>query len=272
MSSPLEEDPEAPSSPDPFGDSASIFTTTSPPPSQPHRTIPSLRSISDSKTIPHSPNPLAPLNAARRPGPSQVPFASKSGTGGLPKDVQAKLQAFQASRRGAPPAAMVGGAPTLQTGVPQVVGPAMSPIGAPFSPAGGMTGTPGGRPAAPQSWTSAPAIAGRMGPPKMSLMERRRMQGFPGGLPPAPGAVPPGALGGGSPITNGGTGAAPTDGVQGSLFDKYSEYVDAKTGSLKFAGKAVLHSKGVDFSSGSSFRAIMEQCTKLNPRPRAEQE
>ncbi|CUS08937.1 unnamed protein product [Tuber aestivum] len=267
MSSPLEEDhPETPSSPDPFGDSASIFTTTSPP-SQPRRTIPSFRSISDSQTTAQSSNPLAPLNAARRPGPPQVPFASMqsvgSGTGGLPKDVHARLQAFQASRRGAPSAAMSGGTPTLQTKVSPVIGPAMSPTGAPFSPAGGMPGSPGGRPAAPQNWISAPAMAGRVGPPRMSLMERRRIQGFPGALPPAPGAVPPGPLGGGNPVANGGTGAAPTDGVQGSLFDKYSEYVDAKTGSLKFAGKAVLHSKGVDFSSGSSFSISLEELDQL---------
>jgi len=186
-----------------------------------------------------------------------------SGTGGLPKDVQARLQAFQASRRGAPPAAKSGGTPTLQTGVSPIVGSAMSPTGTPFSPAGGMTGKPGGRPVAPQNWTSAPAITGRMGPPKMSLMERRRKQGFPGGLPPAPGAVSPGPLSGGNPVTNGSSGAAPTDGVQGSLFDKYSEYVDAKTGSLRFAGKAVLHSKGVDFSSGSSFSISLEELDQL---------
>ncbi|RPB06189.1 hypothetical protein L873DRAFT_1576700, partial [Choiromyces venosus 120613-1] len=253
MSSPLEDDPETPSSPDPFGDSVSIFATTASPPAQTHRTIPSLRSISDPQATTQSPNPLGPLNAARRPGPSQVPFASmqsvKSGAGGLPKDVQARLQAFQASRRGAPPAAMGGGTPTLQTGV--------------SSPAGGMAGRPGGRPVAPQNWASAPAIVGRMGTPKMSLMERRRKQGFPGNLPPVPGAVPPGSPGGGNPVTNGGNGAAPIDGVQGSLFDKYSEYVDAKTGSLKFAGKAVLHSKGVDFSSGSSFSISLEELDQL---------
>lgn len=58
---------------------------------------------------------------------------------------------------------------------------------------------------------------------------------------------------------NGGMNGRPTGDGKGSLFDKYSEYVDAKTGSLKFAGKAVLHSKGVDFSSGSSFSISLDE-------------
>ncbi|ODV79272.1 kinase-like protein, partial [Suhomyces tanzawaensis NRRL Y-17324] len=42
------------------------------------------------------------------------------------------------------------------------------------------------------------------------------------------------------------------------LFANYSKYVDIKSGQLNFAGKASLHSKGVDFSSGSSFRISLE--------------
>lgn len=43
------------------------------------------------------------------------------------------------------------------------------------------------------------------------------------------------------------------------LFANYSKYVDVKSGSLNFAGKASLHSKGVDFSSGSSFRISLDE-------------
>ncbi|CAX43099.1 MAP kinase kinase, putative [Candida dubliniensis CD36] len=43
------------------------------------------------------------------------------------------------------------------------------------------------------------------------------------------------------------------------LFANYSEYVDIKSGQLNFAGKASLHSKGVDFSSGSSFRVSLDE-------------
>ncbi|KAG7810908.1 hypothetical protein KL921_002536 [Ogataea angusta] len=38
------------------------------------------------------------------------------------------------------------------------------------------------------------------------------------------------------------------------MFANYAKYVDIKSGSLNFAGKASVHSKGVDFSNGSSFR------------------
>lgn len=43
------------------------------------------------------------------------------------------------------------------------------------------------------------------------------------------------------------------------LFANYSKYVDIKSGLLNFAGKASLHSKGVDFSSGSSFRISLDE-------------
>ncbi|KAH3668977.1 hypothetical protein OGAPHI_002732 [Ogataea philodendri] len=38
------------------------------------------------------------------------------------------------------------------------------------------------------------------------------------------------------------------------MFANYAKYVDIKSGSLNFAGKASVHSKGIDFSNGSSFR------------------
>lgn len=43
------------------------------------------------------------------------------------------------------------------------------------------------------------------------------------------------------------------------LFANYSKYVDIKSGSLNFAGKASLHSEGVDFLSGSSFRISLDE-------------
>lgn len=41
-------------------------------------------------------------------------------------------------------------------------------------------------------------------------------------------------------------------------FTSYAKYIDVKSGSLNFAGKASLHSKGIDFSNGSSFRISMD--------------
>ena len=51
---------------------------------------------------------------------------------------------------------------------------------------------------------------------------------------------------------------------QGSLFNKYADYVDAKTGTLKFTGKAILHGQGVDFSSGSSFNISLDEIDKVD--------
>lgn len=41
-------------------------------------------------------------------------------------------------------------------------------------------------------------------------------------------------------------------------FTPFAKYVDIKSGSLNFAGKASLHSTGIDFSNGSSFRISMD--------------
>lgn len=48
------------------------------------------------------------------------------------------------------------------------------------------------------------------------------------------------------------------------MFAEYSKYIDIKKGELKFSGKASLHSKGVDFSSGHSFRISMEELEMLD--------
>ena len=48
------------------------------------------------------------------------------------------------------------------------------------------------------------------------------------------------------------------------MMDKYAEYIDAKTGSLKFKGKAVIHGRGVDFHSGSSFSISLDEVDTLN--------
>lgn len=43
------------------------------------------------------------------------------------------------------------------------------------------------------------------------------------------------------------------------LFANFSKYVDSKSGSLNFAGKLSLSSKGIDFSNGSSFRITLDE-------------
>lgn len=43
-----------------------------------------------------------------------------------------------------------------------------------------------------------------------------------------------------------------------NLFSNHAKYVDVKKGSLNFAEKASIHSKGIDFSSGSTFRISLD--------------
>ena len=51
---------------------------------------------------------------------------------------------------------------------------------------------------------------------------------------------------------------------QGSMFSKYSEYVDTATGTLKFKGKATIHGSGIDFSSGSSFSISLDEVDTID--------
>lgn len=128
---------------------------------------------------------------------------------------------------------------------------------------GGVPGLPGGlrlpqsmRPQA-HNFTSAPAVP-RVGA-KPSLSERRKMTlgGLPGG--------PPGAL----PVGNGESApanpGAPNGGgsQSGNMFSQFSKIVDTKEGTLNFDGKAIIHSGGIDFSSGSSFKISLDEVDTL---------
>jgi mitogen-activated protein kinase kinase len=142
-----------------------------------------------------------------------------------------------------------------------------------------MMGNPGGvpsnfrmpvRPSA-TNFQSAPAVPGRGGP-KLSMAERRGMKlpgGPPGALPSGPAA--PGApagrkkpgltlsqMNGDTPEENG------QPKKQETMLDKYSQFIDTKTGSLKFAGKAILNSEGVQFASGTSFNISLDEVDTLD--------
>jgi mitogen-activated protein kinase kinase len=115
----------------------------------------------------------------------------------------------------------------------------------------------------------------------MSLAEKRGMK-LPGGLPgsPQPASPPPtGAarkkpglklsdIGGGAPAQpngdgqqNGGQEEKPKEQTQ---LDAFSQYLDPKTGTLRFAGKAVVHSSGIDFASGRSFSISLDEVDTLD--------
>ncbi|KAL4934509.1 mitogen-activated protein kinase kinase PBS2 [Aspergillus undulatus] len=229
------------------------------------KTIPSLRPTADnaSKITPSSTH-LGQVNAARHAGGATArPQAS---IGSANQDILAKMKAFQLSRQGAPPSlnqtASMG---TIPQGVPQ---PGVStptgqlPGNSPSVMNGPLAGAMGGRfPAthrpSPKNWASAPTVGGGppgTGSPKGGLAAKRMKPGLK--LSDATGPAGP-APGGQSPASG------PVAGGE-SAFSKYSEYIDTKSGTLKFKNKAVLHGGGIEFSSGASFNISLDEVDRLD--------
>lgn len=120
----------------------------------------------------------------------------------------------------------------------------------------------------PGPTASTPALAN-----KSSLAAKRGLA-FAGALPGAP-AAPKGRKPPGMTLSqmNGANGdsAAPGDAQSSrkstgteSLLDKYADFVDAKTGSLKFKGKAVITNQGVEFASGKSFSISLDEVDTMD--------
>lgn len=212
--------------------------------------IPQLRSVSDppsTTSMTPSSTPLGSLHSARRPVAAPSLSSMRAG-GGLPQDMQAKMRAFQESRQGTPP----GGRPHPATAVsgPLPESPSGTPVIGGLPP--GIRLPPNLRPHN-QGFSSAPAVPRA----KPSLSARRNMK-LPGGLPGSPassdGVMQADSVGAGPGMPNG---------AGGSMFNKFSDFVDTKNGTLKFAGKAVIHSQGVDFSSGTNFSISLDEVDTL---------
>ena len=223
---------------------------------------------------------LGAVNAARRPGGGvQHHSASLSGTSsGLTQDLQAKMRNFHLQRQG-----------NIGAGQQGSAGLSSSPKGGQIvPPRAPLVAGPGGlqsnlnlptmvRPSAP-GFQSSPAVPMKGGGRGLSLAQKRGMA-LPGGLPGPPGNAgrvkpKPGLSlsqmnttapkeGDSKDEPNQSAGVSRVD-TGGSMMDKYAEYIDAKTGSLKFKGKAVIHGRGVDFQSGSSFSISLDEVDTLN--------
>ncbi|KAL8715537.1 MAG: hypothetical protein Q9220_000873 [cf. Caloplaca sp. 1 TL-2023] len=232
-------------------------------------------------------NPLGAINAARRPGPPPSSL-STARTGGLPQDMQAKMKAFHLSRQGAPPlqnlrtSSNISASPNLDIQKPSSAGsvPTGFSQGDLPTPTGNLPGGPttGGTPAfrvpvgarpQPVNYNSAPAIPVRQLNPKLSLAAKRGLnRGMK--LSDASGPASPAAQQG-TPVettdSSSGTGqggAGASGSSTESVFSKYSEFVDTQTGTLKFKGKATIHGKGIDFSSGKSFNMSLDEVDNLD--------
>ncbi|KAF2265152.1 kinase-like protein [Lojkania enalia] len=241
---------------------------------------PPTRSISTSSAtsgMTTSSTPLGNINAARNPRGQPATISSRGSGLNVSQDILARIQAVHLGRQGAPPAAGGSGQSPMMS--PNASGPAPGrPVpmstGGPLMGAGGVPANfrlpPGAKPSM-TNFQSAPAVPGaRSGAGKLSLAEKRGFKlpsGLPGANPPGNGPVPPPARkkpGLTLSQLNGDQNGAQNAPKQETMIDKYSEYLDSKTGSLRFAGKAVLDSEGVKFASGSTFSISLDEVDTLD--------
>jgi mitogen-activated protein kinase kinase len=166
----------------------------------------------------------------------------------------ARMKAFSLSRQGTPislpHAASTGSIPTPPGSA------ASGGFGSPVGPiAGGLAGRipPGGRPQ-PPNWSSAPTIPSASPRPR-GLGAKRNL-----GLKLSDASVP--SLSN-TPSTAD-NGSCASDGVTGSAFNKYSEFIDTKAGTLSFKNKAVIHGNGIEFSTGQSFSISLDEVDRLD--------
>lgn len=232
---------------------------------------PSLRSVSNTAMTPSS-TPLGHINAARRPGPQP---SSRGKSSGLTLDIQEKMKAFSLSRQGAPPGQHMPPAPPVMNpksksfgGSPTVASPPQGPLVGGLNPsASAGTGNPRmPQPSRPQpsNWPTMPNVGAQSSPgPKPGGLAAKRglnrgMKLSDVGAGSSPGSNKSLNLSAGE--TSGQPSKSPTD----SHFSKYSEFVDTKTGMLKFKDKAVIHGKGIDFSSGRSFEISLDDVETID--------
>ncbi|KAF2642135.1 polymyxin B resistance protein kinase [Massarina eburnea CBS 473.64] len=251
-------------SPSPSSPAASDAIPNSPPASALNPPRPSVRSVSTggaTTSMTPSSTPLGNINAARNPRANAPTISSRSSGLNVSQDILARIQAVHLGRKGAPPGAA--------SGQPNVMTPGGAASPSPMMGSPGMVPSNFRLPVRPtaNNFQSAPAIPGRAG---AGGLAGRRGLNLPGGLPGA--AAPP--AGATAPIgrkkpglslsqMNGGTPSQEPP-KQETMMDKYAEFLDAKTGSLKFKGKAVLNSEGVQFANGMTFQISLDEVDTLD--------
>ncbi|RKF61232.1 Protein kinase wis1 [Erysiphe neolycopersici] len=190
------------------------------------------------------------VNSARRPtfpiNNSAFRSSLNSSSGVLPESVEAKMRAFHLSRQGTPNRPLMS-AP-LFPGSSKFPGSATS-----SSPSDHQL--PVNQRPQPHNIASAPVVP--IMPIKGGLSARRGMK-LHGGLPGVSNPTSPPAKMTLNNITDKSNGERPP-----SMFNKFSEYVDTKNGTLKFDGKAVIHGNGIDFTSGNNFSISLDEVDTL---------
>ena len=214
-----------------------------------------------------SSTPLGAINSARRP---IQPSTSRTSSG-LNADLAAKMKAFHLERRSAPPVSRGPATPGIP-GTPGAIEPSSPRLAS--GPIGGIPSNfklpPGINRPTPPNFNSSPNILPARGPPARgpSLAEKRGMK-LTGGLsavtaPPVGRQKPKMSLadvhGKSDPTAPAGDDATKAQ----FALDKYSEFIDKETGSLRFKGKAILNSKGVQFASGKSFSISLDEVDTID--------
>ena len=190
-----------------------------------HVLVPSMQPRRDST----SSTLLGQIHAARRgTNTSPRPVASMSAQSGVNQDIIAKMKAFHLSRKNGPPQPSQDGSTGRTPHPPSSHTP---PSAVQHSPVPSNAGS--GGVATPQR----PAgLAQKRKKPSLKLADATG----PAGPSPA---------------------GQPTAGE--SAFSKYSEYIDTKSGTLKFKNKAILHGGGIEFSSGQTFSISLDEVDRL---------
>lgn len=189
------------------------------------------------------------------------------------------MQEFQLARKNAPRRDEVKSPPPLTgdngTQAASAISCAAQPVGPMAAPK--ALKLPNGKPVIThfQSDSAIPHLSGAQ--PKLSLAEKRGIA-LPGGLPVSPASPTPqpnsmsastrkrpglklSQISGGSAPQQESDETKPTG---GTMMDKYAEFLDPKTGTLKFKGKAVLNSQGVQFASGSSYSISLDEVETMD--------
>lgn len=223
--------------------------TTEPSPPQEKPTKPANRGNACSSAPAGSVNGQHTSMPASQATPSVVSPTTPSVMEGLAADMQARILALQQSRSGksnlSRSSSLGGGSrPKFNGPTPPTSSPEERHRSIPFTPTGGALAL--GR---------TPSVRTRQ---RASLSERRGMKlDLPSSterhhLDPPQRQAPSAPQG--------------RDDVKSKPkpFSDYNRYIDAETGSLSFAGKAVLHAKGIDFSSGTSFRISLDELEPIS--------
>lgn len=220
--------------------------------------VPSLRSVSDPRTLNPRSTALGVLGAARKPMQSASSFAGTASMSLDNNSAMAKARALQQQRmqKGFSPAS---NSPTS---------PSSNQSGSPINGFPGNLRMPGAgvqRPGPPAHPNSSPAA-----PTALQLRRQKMMGGMSMSLSDmGSGGSTPRLSRPGAPKLSDITGEKPDDQQQNggrhhSKMDDFKQYIDTEKGWITFDGAATITREGVNFSNGQTFSISLDEVEKLD--------